>query len=267
MIVGFNIAWSSSNHSLRHIGRGLPQIGWDAWLRTNIDPLVEMGVTRFELHNPFGADAGEAMDFDQAVEMQSMWWRVRRQLGLVHDIGPRAFAAAVDALRERYPNIEIITYLGSLCTDRDMASREAGDWLTRFADSLHHVLNAGCRVGFDASSGVVEGSREYRAIQLVEALGGRPVIEAWPHRDKPHLHGFDCLMRYGGSYRTYQTHADSPIGQLTGERIVLVTGSSIASAKAAALDIIRQGDTPILWPELAEWYVGAVVEQLRGGIE
>lgn len=257
-IVGHNIAWSGGlptgidPEDIRNIGRGIAEHGYQWWHDATYPRLKTMGFTRFERHNPFGAESDEPMDLDQLLELQSTWWRaMRRYPGRLAKLSGGGWrAATLKHLTDA--GCEAIDYYGTVKWDADMRKREDdyAAWHSRAIKSLKPSLDAGSTVGFDASSGLARDSWGYKLIRDLTNAGHRCVIEAWPNKDAKHLHDLPVLMKYGHSYGTFQTSGKSPGDQLTGE-IMVVGVNTIEKAR----EVRGNGHTCIIAPELARPYV------------
>lgn len=252
-IIAWNIGHSRASETLRNIGRGIPEMGYAAWAESTLAPIVERGFRRLHLHNPGGANTGEAMDFDQFSEMDQSWWRVMRRHEWVRRLGSQSFREAFLALAAKYPTAEVVSYLGTISGDNDRpdAQAEPGRWLEWATRSVRPLLDCRHQIGMDASSGIVAGSAEHRFFELLDALGAAPIVEAWPSRTATHLHHYDCLMVIrsdgSGSFGSYLNHPASPRGLMTGELRILLHGAfDDQQFEDTVRRIVSEGATPMI---------------------
>lgn len=229
-IICFNIGWSTSDEEARNIGRDIPKIGYDQWMVKNLDPVLSSGFNRIHLHNPGGANKDEAMDFDQFSELDQTWWRLMRNRKGLSRLGSVTFVEASRSLYERFPTADVTDYLGSMVSDSNApdSKNDPGGWLAWASRAVLPSLDSDHQIGLDASSGIIKDSVEHKFVEILETLGARPIIEAWPLKTSTHLHKYDCLTLWSsngkGSYPTYLTHPQSSRGLLTGEMRVMLHG-------------------------------------------
>lgn len=207
----WSIGHSSRIDADRRIGQGLRVKGWERWVEERVDPKFNQGFRRFELHNPFGVESGEVMDFDQAAEAMS-----RPEWDWIT-------ADFVEAWKPvtLLPDTEVIAYLGSLKSDKDMVLLEKGSdtvlpdpasYIARLTESLRHVLSAGCSVAFDhigGQKGVAPNHPAVAVMDLLESLGVKTYYEPWPHKNAAHMHCRDVWTneRY---YQSQKGRWDDP---------------------------------------------------------
>lgn len=159
------IGFSGPDPAKRYIGRGLLENGWQWFVKNWMQPAIDRNCGKVLLHDPAGCDAGEAMDFDQFVEMD-------RKYSLFDD----EFVKTIKPITAK--GIEVIAYLGSMSGDPDKPT-SPGAWLEWVARSVKPALDAGCTIAFDASNGFTASSKEGKVIELVESLCGKVYIEPW----------------------------------------------------------------------------------------
>ncbi|MEO0587907.1 MAG: hypothetical protein AAF078_09730, partial [Planctomycetota bacterium] len=152
MVHWFNAGWSSPDPSVRHVGRNISERGWTDYVDRHIKPVLDAGCRRIGIHNPFGTQANEPMDFDQAIEVT----RVDNR-----KLQPEKFVKAwLPVTRGDYTNgepVEVIAYIGDLDGDPDMVERRdkwmAGSdkhkrqWARRAMQSVQPLIDAGCSIG------------------------------------------------------------------------------------------------------------------------
>lgn len=199
MIHWFNAGWSSPDPEVRHVGRNIATRGWTSYVDRSIKPVLDAGCRRIGIHNPFGAQAGEPMDFDQAVEVTKLDNR---------KLQPDKFVKAwLPVTRGDYTNgepVEVIAYIGDLDGDPDMVRRRdkwlAGSdkhkkqWARRAMQSVQPLIDAGCSIGLDSSTGFEENGPEHRFLLDLEKRGVTVYIEAWPDRESTWLHGRPVII-------------------------------------------------------------------------
>lgn len=170
--------------AIRNTGWNIARDGWQQFVDQWIKPMIDLGVRRFQLHNPFGTDLGEPMEMDQAIEAEQRGLR-----GLLDD-----FVSAWRPITAS-GQVEVISYLGLF--DVDMRRLQTGqyskdDFLETFWKCFRLPLDAGMSLGWDALhyNGVGERDTWYLMYRLIQSLGVKCYIEPWPHRLRPHL--WDC---------------------------------------------------------------------------
>jgi len=178
-----SIGHSGNDEGDRLIGQGIKANGWQWFIDTKIQPHIDMGCKRFELHNPGGVERGEVMDFDQfqeAREAPGQQWIYEK------------FAEAWAPILAQ--DIEVIAYLGSLKADSDFTqSMPPHKYIERVAQSIQDV--EGMTIAFDhlgGKKGVGPTHPGIAVMDLVEALGHKVYYEPWPHRLAKHLHCRNC---------------------------------------------------------------------------
>lgn len=149
LIAFFNIGYSANRPKDRMVGQGLKQTGWDGFVQIKVRPLLDWGVRRIQLHNPFGAKEGDTMRLDQyllAKEAELDWLTD----GFVEAWKP--------VIRGDYTNgepVEVIGYVGHGFGGEFKRLREAGDlrgYRERAAASIKPLVQAGMSIGFDSAS-------------------------------------------------------------------------------------------------------------------
>lgn len=148
-VLFLGIGASSSDVSVRKIGFGLPAAGW---YNSGIDKNLDSWADEFKrrdlpfrvmLHNPWGTENGEVMDFDQRIEA-----RENAKLRLVCDsFGPWLESRLRPHVGERG---ECIIYLGSGRRDKDLLDLkdQPAAYLERLTASVAEVPDW-CTLAFD----------------------------------------------------------------------------------------------------------------------
>lgn len=254
----FNIGWSNANPEKRNIGRYITNRGWTWFVATAIQPQVRRGVTRFQLHNPWGALAGEPMQLDQLLHA--------REIGLTSVT--EGFVDAWKPLTEA--GIEVIGYVGSGRGDPDFEVLEADEeaWIDRAMLSVQPLLDAGMDIGLDASAPAAITHPVYEFAQRLREQGVVVYVEAKPDRDKQHWfdHGVICIdgiwlrSDVHTGHRAAQLHYGIENHLLTGEVLRLVlprTGESWKDLRGDALrsrvqEILGDGQNALV--SLQDWF-------------
>lgn len=213
-IIAYYGIGSGANPPVRNIGWGIPEGGWKPFVERFIKPLIDLGVTRFQLHNPGGTLPNEEMQADQFVEA--------KKAGLTWVY--KDFVKAWKPITDKY---EVIAYLGTL-PEADLKAlqdkRKYGSYARRVTESYYYPLEAGCSIAFDAMHHNLEKSPEYHYMRMQQGLGVRTYIEPWPNVNCPHF--WNCNTEFVLSNYHHKMYRDgswaAPVEKMTGERIVLL---------------------------------------------
>ena len=191
LIAFYNIGFSSRRMEHRHVGRGLPRLGWAGFVAESIRPVLATGYRRVQLHNPFGADDVFPMELDQ--------FQRSRDAGL--DWLTEGFVEAWRPVTEgRHTDgvpVEVIAYLGDIRLEPFTSLEAAGDWeawSARAEEAVRLPLAAGMSLGLDSFSLVKEGSFGHRFVQSLRDRGVKVYIETWPRREQAHWAGTDVVV-------------------------------------------------------------------------
>ena len=178
----YNIGWSTNSPRHRNIGWNVATRGWANFIRFQIQPQIDFGVRRFQLHNPFGDIAGEAMQLDQYQHAQ--------EAGLLPVVN--GFVEAWRPITDQ--GIEVIGYVGCGMHDPDFDSLEMDAWLERAFASVQPMLDAGMSIGLDAAIFADAGSPPHVFAQQLRERGVRVYIESKPMKTTPHWFDFDVIL-------------------------------------------------------------------------
>lgn len=198
----------------RNMGWSIKEHGWLGFVERYIKPALDLGVTRFQLHNPAGTLPNEAMQADQYIEA--------KEAGLSW-----IYKDFVKAWRQitKDPKIEVIAYLGSL-PEEDFTRLQSSRWtldtyLQRLTDSYRYPLDAGCAIAFDAMHMNPSTSPEYHFMRMLQGLGVRTWIEPWPNIVTPHF--WDCNHQTTVQlYGHINSEWAAPRDRLTGEGAIIM---------------------------------------------
>lgn len=203
LIAWWNIGWSASWPDGRNVGRRIKQDGWAGFVRDQVMPAVDAGVTRVMLHNPFGAIAGEDMQFDQYLHA--------RDAGL--DWLTEGFVEAWKPLTKQ--GVQLICYLGALRNDPDFDPEDGiFDDFDRLSKSTAEIRRAGCDyIVMDATSSQPKNSMADQYAKWLEQEGitvgsePRPTIgmDHWAKRPSCAIH----RLWYRTSSEVMQAKADA----------------------------------------------------------
>lgn len=193
---------------------------WKQFIAENIEPEYAWGCRRWLLHNPFG-DAPGVMHFDQFLLAQEHGFNY-----LTDD-----FQEAWADFKERHPDAEVMLYLGKIrekANFREHIGKDPEKWVGRALESARPALELDMPIAFDASSGATEADPTYAFIMLLQNLGTKVYVEAWPKTKNAHLARFGVTA----AERFYQNHMKRgtdkefiPAGDFKGEIVILVTGN------------------------------------------
>ncbi len=212
----FLIGGSTTRNEDRRVGWGIKTGGWQGFVDTHVQPVLDWGVRRVELHNPFGTLPREVMQFDQYLEAQkaSLTW-------LYKD-----FVSAWSPLTsgQNGPKVEVIAYLGSLVLDQDfkqlLASGDLAEWHRRAWKSLEPAMQAGMSIGFDAVTSAPADHPAYQFIKGLRDSGVRVYVEGWPSVKQPHWCEFNVIVSTQQIRKIHEKWA-VPQSQIKGEIVRL----------------------------------------------
>ena len=232
-----------------------PDSGWNSFIRFNIQPLLDGGVRRFMIHNPFGTRQGEVMEFDQFLHA--------REAGLRHltEGFVEAWRPIVRGDRTQGEPVEVIAYLGAMIADPEFEAikAEGGEaaharFIERADASIRPALEAGMTIGFDSSGYLPEDSWEFRYIQGIRDRGVRVYIEARPKKHLTHLLGLPVIST-NIWWETSDPEGESPAqfrhlaknGDVTGEHVIIVADPRPAAAHRARIGhYLAEGETVVV---------------------
>ena len=171
-IAHFPIGHSSINAANRRVGWNLAEQGWDGFVENQIQPVIDSGVRRIMLHNPFGVNGTGAMQFDQYTEAQDAG------LDWLTDGFVEAWKPITDS------GVQVIGYIGSPRLDPDSrVFEDAGDWagfLAFAAENTDPLVAAGMDVGYDAAGVAHADSFTARYAEVLEGGGTEILVEPRP---------------------------------------------------------------------------------------
>lgn len=235
---------------------------WKQFIAENIEPEYAWGCRRWLLHNPFGItiphSASNPMPFDQFLLAQEHGFTY-----LTDD-----FREAWADFKERHPDAEVMIYLGKISNKanfREHIGKAPEKWIERALESARPALELNMPMGFDASCRATEDDPAYAFIMLLQNLGTKVYVEAWPDKKDLHLARFGVIAaeRFYKNRVRRDTFKDCiPPDQVKGEIIILVTGN--------LADNRQLDDDPVLLKEMMEkilergFSVALPVRVLRG---
>lgn len=174
-IIAFWGIGSGADPAHRNIGWNIATEGWQQFVDAMVRPAIEMGVTRFWIHNPAGTEAGQPMQADQFARA--------REAGLYPVL--KDFVQAWKPITARY---EVVAYLGLF--EQEFMDLAPAQFLDRVMESYRLPIEAGMSIGFDAMF-QEDGTRaDQRFMRLLQSLGVKTYVEPWPRNTSPQL--FDC---------------------------------------------------------------------------
>lgn len=221
----FIVGWSDANLNNRNVGWSLPTQGWKGFIEHQVKPVLSKGIKRLELHNPFGCMPNISMESTQYIQ---------------------ARRAALYFLTEDFVSnwkpitssgIEVIAYMGTPALDPmmiDLRSKKMNAlYLNTLKNSYDTIIEAGCSVAFDAMSATTANDPDYYFMRLLQKLGIKTYIEAWPVKTFPELS--DCNEFTTSQFHPEVMHQLSIDGwpiqkpKMTGERIQILTNEPYLS--------------------------------------
>lgn len=158
-----NVGFSGNDPATENVANVHAIGGWPLFIKQLVAPAYQAGCRLIFLHNPFGAERGVPMRFDQALRARKLklWWLTR---GYV-----KTWKQAARSL----PGLEVVAYLGKLRGDPEfVAYLRAGrvdQWWWRWWQSTRLPLAAGQAIAFDAM-GNADPVVDYPEIQAVNAM-------------------------------------------------------------------------------------------------
>ncbi|MEM1108084.1 MAG: hypothetical protein AAGH99_05255 [Planctomycetota bacterium] len=235
LIAFYNIGFSSSDSTKRHVGRNIERDGWKGFVKKTVRPSLDWGFRRVQLHNPFGDDGEWPMELDQAIRAENEGFDYLTD-GFVEAWRP--------VTRGDYTGgepVEVVAYLGSYRLPEFEAMESSGDWpgwLGRAMQSVRLPLEAGMTLAFD--SFVVAGPDSY-AFRFVEHLrhnGHRVYIETWPNRRRTHWRHTNIVVAEQWFRRNHQSGNVVRREELTGEVVRLMAHTFPAAAKTPSAKVL-----------------------------
>lgn len=207
------VGGSSKDASQRCIGYPLRTKGWAGFIRENVLPGINLGFTRFSLHNPAGTLPTEPMQADQFIHA----------LESGHQYLVQDFVSEWSKITSM--GIEVNCYMGQLKDDPNFKAlqnvKNISKWLQRIWNSYRFPLEAGMNISFDTLFDVSQDSPELKFYELLTALGVRTYVEPLPIKTNPWLARANFIITeqlYGNKDSTWET----PDKLLTGEKIRLL---------------------------------------------
>lgn len=213
-IIGYwSAGWSADNPKTRNVGWGIPENGWSGFIDQWIKPAIDLGFTRFEIHNPFGCLANEPMQFDQYIHAKNAKL----------DFLTKDFAKSWRKITEKY---EVIGYLGIPAWDADFLNRAQkpllrDDWLRRMTESVNPILDAGMSLGMDSLAGESEHSHYTHFAKTIQALGTKVYIEPCVFQSQRHWMGTPTIIT-NQLYWVLNNIWNVPVKEHTGEFIQIL---------------------------------------------
>lgn len=207
----------SGDNPNRNIGWVEPSGGWTAFVETWVKPGIDLGITRWQLHNPAGTETGQPMQADQFVlaKEQGLDW-------VIED-----FVKAWRPITEQ-PGIEVIAYLGMFyegLLERQESPKRKDAFMQRLVDSYRYPVDAGMSIGFDALHQQPASSEAATWMRFLQSMEVKTYIEPWPYIGSQHLwdcHHMSTLWLYNHMTRVDGSWA-APRDQLTGEPIIILS--------------------------------------------
>jgi len=192
VLAWFLIGGSSNIANDRYVGWSLRRMGWSRFIFNHVRPLLQGGVRRIIIHNPFGHEPDRnTMAFDQAIHAteSAQDWLTR---GFVD-----AWKPVIEGSLTHGEPVEVICYLGRISGDPDfdnlLAPEQEPLFLARAWQSVELPLAAGMSIGVDSSSSL---PLDHPGFTFIQQLHNQPIkvyIESRPDADKPHLHHWPVI--------------------------------------------------------------------------
>lgn len=163
------------------MGWGVPIKGYSGFNTDYIEKDITRGVTHFILHQPYGEDRIDAMDFDARADAIGRGFSA-----------PLGLGAVLRGLARRHPDVVFMIYLGAM-DEVDLAGLRDEEknirYLQRIVKSLQDVLDLpNVHLAFDNMAVHGEGEVEWQMYEALKALIGpdrKAYIEAVPFAHRP----------------------------------------------------------------------------------
>lgn len=181
-VISFYGIGSADDPTRRNIGFDVVEKGWKNFVDREVLPGIDLGVTRYQLHNPAGTDRNFEMQVDQFLlakknpELANVW---------------KDFVKVWKPITNK---AEIICYMGVIKhpQNKDLESYKNNKykkalWLQRLIECYKLPLDAGMSLGFDAFFELERSTPEFTFFETLTNLGVRTYTEPWPHKSTPHF--------------------------------------------------------------------------------
>ena len=184
----FLIGGSGSDLADRMVSKSMLGNGWGAFIQQAVQPDIDWGVRRIELHNPFGLSTGSWFPTDQFLDAQAagLTW-------LTDD-----FVQSWQPITQS--GVEVIGYLGNPDYDpsfQALASDPAA-WNARFDASVAPLVQAGMSVAFDFGQAFTSGDLFNQALDRLKSEGVNVYLENRPAEGTPYNWQFPIIAVQGG---------------------------------------------------------------------
>jgi hypothetical protein len=276
LVERFIIGGSSSEDDRRRVavwelGRG----GWPEFITKKVRSPYQWGMRRFWLHNPFGMQSGEVMQFDQFLDAKEA-----RQNILV-DRFSESWRPVVDGSLGQ--PVELICYLGVMDPDDDRMKNlyEEGDPAATLATLLRciqPVLMSGASIGADAATRLDDEGPAYQFYKFLESIGMPVYVESRPRKDQPGWAKFPVIaLDHWWKRSNPDDHPDSAWAManrdLKTERVRMITDlgtdddpASIRAMVQRIRAILLEGDTAVFRSRILREN-GVTIDDLVVGVD
>lgn len=185
IVAKYSIAHSSTDYSQRLVGHGLTVGGWAPFIEDTIQPALDAGFTRIDLHNPFGRGADDTfMAFDQYLD------------ALVET--PKLTENFVELWKPiTETGVEVIAYIGSPRHDPIQVGLidDPDAWWDRALAAVQPMVDAGMSIALDASANATGDLLDVALAEHLRDQGVRVYVEARPAADATHWFDYPLLLR------------------------------------------------------------------------
>lgn len=185
----FLIGWSSSNAADRFVSQTMLGNGWGAFIQQSVQPDINWGVRRIELHNPFGVTSGTGyFSASQFLEAQAdgLTW-------LTDD-----FVQAWQPITQS--GVEVVAYIGNPDYDPSLHALvwDPAAWNARFDASIAPLVQAGMSIAFDYGQAFTPGDLYNQALDRLKAEGVKVYLENRPAEGLPYNWQFPIIAMEPG---------------------------------------------------------------------
>lgn len=215
-VISFYGIGSGNDPVNRNIGFNVVDQGWQAFVNREVLPGLDLGITRYQLHNPAGTDNRYEMQVDQFLLAKN----IPALANVLKD-----FAKVWKPITER---AEVIAYLGvikdpqnKLLESYKKDRTKKALWLQRLIDCYKLPLDAGMSLGFDAFFDLPEDLPEFSLFETFTNLGVRTYVEPWAHKDRPHFFKHNSITTEQ-LYRAFSPDWAARPEVITGEKVLLL---------------------------------------------
>lgn len=183
----FLIGGTGSDVANRMVSKSMLGNGWGAFVQQVVQPDIDWGVRRIELHNPFGVSTAYNFPAGQFVDAQAagLTW-------LTDDFVPSWQPITQSG-------VEVIGYIGNPDYDPSFQAltSDPAAWNARFDASVAPLVQAGMSVAFDFGQAFTAGDLFNQALDRLKSEGVKVYLENRPAESTPYNWQFPIIATPG----------------------------------------------------------------------